>query len=82
MMNFFNKKIFETHISDYEIENTYLRKLIAVVNFGMLEKGVNKINEPTYLKLKKKHSITKHDTVGKLASLGNLKKLNQLYPTR
>ena len=32
------KTLFETHISDYEIQNTYLRKLIAVVNFGMLEK--------------------------------------------
>ena len=34
--------MFETQISDKEFENKYLQKLIAVVNFGMLEKGINK----------------------------------------
>ena len=42
------KTLFETNISEDDIENTYLRKLIAVVNFGMLERGVNK-NQKTYL---------------------------------
>jgi hypothetical protein len=32
------QELFETQISDKEFENKYLQKLIAVVNFGMLEK--------------------------------------------
>ena len=36
------KLLFNTHISDNKTEDTYLRKLIANVNFGLLEKGTNK----------------------------------------
>ena len=34
--------LFNTHISDDKAEDVYLRKLIANVNFGLLEKGTNK----------------------------------------
>jgi hypothetical protein len=36
------QKIFNTKISKFETENKYLQKMIAVVNFGLLEKGVNR----------------------------------------
>ena len=36
------KTLFDTHISDDKYEDIYLKKLIAVVNFGLLEKGTNK----------------------------------------
>ena len=36
------KTLYDTHISDNEIENVYLKKLISNVNFGLLEKGINK----------------------------------------
>ena len=36
------KALFDTHISDDKYEDMYLEKLIAVVNFGLLEKGTNK----------------------------------------
>ena len=53
--------LYNTKISDNEHEDKYVKKIIANVNIGLLEKGVNKAEKSTILIRWKQLSIIKHN---------------------